>query len=299
MEILEVSGYTSLEKRNIARRYLVPKLLTEHGIQADWVKFQEDAIDAIIHGYTREAGVRELQRKLAAVLRGVAEKIVERPEGAAAEPIEITPASLQGWLGNERFHPEDAARNASRAGVAVGLAWTPHGGDILFIEATSLPEGKGHLTLTGQLGEVMKESAQIALTLARSTVAKLGTERFEFHKNDIHIHVPSGAIPKDGPSAGVTMLVALGSLLSNQPLPAGLAMTGEITLRGLILPVGGIKEKVLAAHRAGLNTVLLPRKNEPDLSEVPEEVRKELRFVLVETVDEALGYCLQPIAKAA
>ena len=213
---------------------------------------------------------------------------------------------IRAWLGPERYIPEDASVIESRPGVAIGLAWTPHGGDILYVEASALPEGKGTLALTGQLGEVMKESAQIALSLVRSRALGEGgllATRFDFHRHDLHIHVPSGAIPKDGPSAGVSMLVALASLISGQPVRSHLAMTGEVTLRGQILPVGGIKEKVLAAHRSGLKILLLPKRNEADLEEVPDDVRGELQFIFAESVDvvlaEALGRSPQPLAMLA
>ena len=291
MEIIEVNGYTSVEKLQIAKRYLIPKLLRDHGIKPEWVTLPDETIEKIISHHTREAGVREMERKIAALFRAAAEVIVKEPR--AAEPhILLTPERLKELLGPERFFPEFAER-AARPGVATGLAWTPNGGDLLFIEAAAMSTGSGKLILTGQLGDVMKESAQIAVSLARSLLPPIIQRTLDFSTHDIHIHVPAGAIPKDGPSAGVTVLTALASLIMNRPINPSIAMTGEITLRGVILPVGGIKEKVLAAQRGGLKTLILPMRNEQDLEDVPKEVKDQLRFIFVQTVDELLQNALE------
>ena len=290
MEMIEVNGYTFTEKLNIAKKYLMPKMLIANGIKADWIEIPDDTLLEIITHYTREAGVRELERKIAALMRAVAEEFVKRDEENVT-PIRITIARLFDYLGPEKFFPELADR-AVKAGLATALAWTPHGGDLLFIEAATIPKGKGQLTLTGQIGEVMKESAQIALSLARTLTLEdyNGNDPdFDFNSNDIHIHVPAGAIPKDGPSAGVTILAALISLMTGRTLPISLAMTGEITLRGAVLAVGGIKEKVLAAHRAGLKKIILPYRNAKDLLDVPEDVRNQVQFVFVKTVEEMMA----------
>jgi ATP-dependent Lon protease len=315
MEIIEMSGYTSFEKLHIARQFLVPKQIQEHGLKPEWITLSDESLEKIIYSYTREAGVRELQRKVAAVMRYAAERIVEREfqivsnttsgpapvagtqvpqavEQIEPEPVDLSVDKLCDILGPERYYPEDASQT-NKPGVATGLAWTPHGGDILYIEASFLPEGKGQLTLTGQLGEVMKESAQIALSLARGESSKYLGRKFDFGGHDLHLHVPAGAIPKDGPSAGVTMVTAIASLLLNKPIVPKLAMTGEITLRGNVLPVGGIKEKVLAAHRAHLQKIIIPQRNQADLKEIPENVRNEITFIPVTTVDEVLSHALQ------
>lgn len=292
MEVIDVNGYTLVEKRHIARRHLLPKLLLDHGINENWILLPDETIETIIMQYTREAGVRELERKLAALLRSAAEEVVRFSPNIMPNmpqtlpPISLIPARLKELIGPRRFFQEIMDRGL-RAGVVTGLAWTPHGGDLLYIEASAVTGGKGQITLTGQLGDVMKESAQIALSLARNKAAN-----FDFNKHDIHVHVPSGAIPKDGPSAGVTILTALVSLLLGIPVQAGLAMTGEITLRGAVLPVGGIKEKILAAHRAGLKTVIIPKYNSEDLTDVPEDVRTDLKFIFVENIEETLDYAL-------
>ncbi len=291
MEIIEVSGYTTFEKLHIAQRYLVPKQMLAHGLFTNQVQLAADAILEVINHYTREAGVRELQREIAALLRAVAEEIVLRYEGVAQPAqIMVDAPRVRAILGPQKYHNEFPERSI-RPGVATGLAWTPHGGDILFIEAALMP-GTGKLTLTGQLGDVMKESAQIAMSFVRSQAALLAPG-FLFDKQDVHIHVPSGAIPKDGPSAGVTLLTALASLLLSRSVDPKLAMTGEITLRGTVLPVGGIKEKILAAHRAGINKVLVPRRNEQDVSQVPEDVRSRINIVYVDNVEEVLENSLQ------
>jgi ATP-dependent Lon protease len=286
MEIIEVNGYTSMEKLHIARRHLLPKLLKEHGLKPEWVVIPDEVLSYIITHHTREAGVRELQRQIATLLRSVAEKIVEADQKEIV-PIQVTHELASEWLGTEKFSPEFAER-ATKTGIALGMAWTPHGGDLLYIESASVSHGSGRLVLTGQLGDVMKESAQIALSLVKSLPHPLIPKDFPFETTDIHIHVPAGAIPKDGPSAGITLFASLVSLLSNQPLLPDMTMTGEITLRGAVLPVGGIKEKVLAAHRAGIKTILLPKRNESDLREIPEEVRKDLVFKFIATTEDVL-----------
>lgn len=293
MEIIEVNGYTLLEKLHIAQQHLIPGLIEEHGLKPEWVNISDVTIQSIIVHYTREAGVRELKRKIATLFRAVAEQVVKHQASSldVFSHIDLTPQMLHQLLGPERYFPE-SAEHPLKSGVALALAWTPHGGDLLFVEATALPDGKGQLTLTGQLGEVMKESAQIALSQARVGAQVYGYKSFDLNRFDIHIHVPSGAIPKDGPSAGVTILVALTSLLIGKPIKPKLAMTGELTLRGAVLPVGGIKEKVLAAHRAQLDTLILPKKNEQDLQEVPEEIRNQLKVVLVNTVEDVLIHAL-------
>ena len=285
MEIIEISGYTTQEKRHIAKNHLLPKQLAEHGLEAHQINLRDDVLDTIIVNYTREAGVRDLSRRMATLCRYVAEQVVL----GKTLPITIEPAELEEILGNERYRPENALR-ANRAGVVTGLAWTPVGGDILFIES-SMMAGKGGLTLTGQLGDVMKESAQIAMSIARRALDKIAPQ-LEFDKKDFHIHVPSGAIPKDGPSAGIAILSSIVSLLINKAVSPKLAMTGEITLRGAVLPVGGIKEKILGAHRAGIESVILSSKNASDLKEVPEEVKSKMNFYFVETIEELLELAL-------
>jgi len=294
MEVIELPGYTEEEKAQIARRFLVRRQFDAVGLTAEQCAISDAAIRGIIRDYTREAGVRNLEREIGKVFRRAAMQIAE----GAALRVSIDAADLQAILGPARFESEVAMRT-SLPGVATGLAWTPAGGDILFIEATLTPGG-GKLVLTGQLGDVMKESVQAALTLVKVHGAKCRLRPEIFEKNDIHVHVPAGAIPKDGPSAGVAMFVALASLVLNRPVRADLAMTGEISLRGLVLPVGGIKEKVLAALRAGITTVLLPARNRKDLEEIPEDARTRLTFVWLETVEEALGAALaQPAAAPA
>ncbi len=287
MEILELPGYTDEEKLHIAQKFLIPRQLEEHGLTAEQLRFEPEAIHHIIRSYTREAGVRNLEREIASVCRGVAREIVE---GKITSKV-VTKDDVFTYLGSIKYFSEVAERT-SRPGVATGLAWTPSGGDILFIEATSM-QGKGSLILTGQLGDVMKESAQIALSYVRSKAEELKIPREFFEKTDIHVHVPAGAIPKDGPSAGVAIMTALVSLLTKQLVRPDVAMTGEITLRGLVLPVGGIKEKVLAAHRAGIKHVIIPEKNEKDLEEIPTHVREALEFHFVKEVDEVIKIALE------
>jgi ATP-dependent Lon protease len=286
MELIEISGYTKNEKFAIAKDHLLPKTLEEHGLDADKLKIEDEALKAIIENYTREAGVRWLQKQLAKTARFVSEKIVS---GKADLPFIVKTDMLDEILGKE-VHRQDMVRKEPVPGVVTGLAWTPVGGDILFIEGTFMP-GTGKLTLTGQLGDVMKESANISLSLIRSRLAHAVTS-FDFMTSDIHIHVPSGATPKDGPSAGVTLFTALASLITGRTVDPKLAMTGEITLSGAVLPVGGIKEKVLAAHRAGIRKLILPKENVRDLADVPEDVRNELGFVAVETIEEVLKEAL-------
>jgi len=288
MEIIELPGYTEREKMEIGRRYLLPRQLDENGIPSGALHVTEGAITEIIRAYTREAGVRNLERELGSVCRAVARRVAS----GDIDPMTIDDANLDDFLGPARFRWELAAE-ADEVGVATGLAATMTGGDVLFVEATIVP-GRGRLILTGKLGEVMQESAQAALTYARSRAATLDIASSAFDKYDIHIHVPAGAIPKDGPSAGVTMATALVSALSRRPIRKEVAMTGEITLRGKVLPVGSIRDKVLAAHRAGSKQIVMPRDNENELAEVPEDVRRELGFVLVEHVDEVLNVALHP-----
>ncbi len=289
MEILELPGYTEEEKVAIAQRYLIPKQCRENGLQADHLAFAPDAIREMIAGYTREAGLRNLERTIARICRKVARA---RTEGRT-EAVTVTPQNLAEFLGPRLFVSEIAERTRL-PGVATGLAWTPTGGEILFIEATRM-RGKGGLTLTGQLGDVMKESAQAALSYVRSNALRLGIAEDLFERTDLHIHVPAGAIAKDGPSAGVAMVVALTSLLTNRCVKPATAMTGEITLRGKVLPVGGVKEKVLAAGRAGITTVILPRHNEKDLVDVPGEICNKLHFLFVDEIHEAISAALEPI----
>jgi len=293
MEIIRLSGYTESEKVEIAFRHLIPRQLKENGLQPEQCSISEGALRRIIASYTREAGVRNLEREIGSVLRNAAVRIAE----GSATRIEIGENDLVASLGSPRFESEVAER-VSLPGVATGLAWTPVGGDILFIEASAVP-GKGRLTLTGQLGDVMKESAQAAMSLVKAKQRELGIDPAVFEADDIHVHVPAGATPKDGPSAGVTMYVALASALTNRPVRADVAMTGEISLRGLVMPVGGIKEKVLAAMHAGIKTVMLPARNRRDFEDIPEEARKSLQFVWLETVDQALELALTAPAAAA
>jgi ATP-dependent Lon protease len=286
MEVLSLAGYTEDEKVKIAQRFLIPRQLEAHGLTPEHLTITAGAIRRIISGYTREAGLRNLEREIAAVCRGVACVVAEGCKG----PTGVKARDLHKFLGPVRFRSEVNER-ISTPGVAAGLAWTQTGGDLLFVEATKM-RGKHALTLTGQLGDVMKESARAALSFIRAHVQELGIPEDFYENQEIHIHVPAGAIPKDGPSAGVTMLTALASLLRGQTVVRDLSMTGEITLRGQVLPVGGIKEKVLAAHRAGIKQIILPKWNEKDLEEVPRKVRKAMRFHLVETMDDVLRIAL-------
>jgi ATP-dependent Lon protease len=286
MEIIGLTGYTASEKFQIARRYLVRRQLSANGLKPEQVELGDDAIRTIIESYTREAGVRSLEREIGRVLRQSAMRVAEGESG----PIAISGADLLSILGAPPFEDEVAMRT-SIPGVATGLAWTPVGGDILFIEATATPGG-GRLILTGQLGEVMKESAQAALSIVKNRASSYGIDPARFEKTDIHIHVPAGATPKDGPSAGVAMFMALVSLLTDRTIRSDTAMTGEISLRGLVLPVGGIKEKIVAAHRAGLRRVMLPARNRKDFDDIPAEVREDMAFVWLERVDDAVASAL-------
>ena len=287
MEVLQLLGYTEDEKINIAQRYLVPRQREAHGLKTGQIKFTKGAVKRIISGYTREAGLRNLEREIATICRGVAAKIAS----GDAESIEIKVVNVSKYLGSIKITSEAKARTMT-PGVTMGLAWTPTGGDLLFVEATAM-KGKKGLTLTGQLGDVMKESATAALSFIRANALSLGIEEDYFESHDIHIHVPAGAIPKDGPSAGVTMLTALASLLANKPVKKDLAMTGEITLRGQVLPVGGVKEKVLAAHRAGIKTLILPKFNAKDLEDIPKKVQKDIEFHFVDKMRDVLKLAIE------
>jgi ATP-dependent Lon protease len=291
MEVIDLPGYVEDEKLEIARRYLVDRQLKANGLTGERAEITDAALQKIIRDYTREAGVRQLEREIGAVLRSAAMRIAEK----TAEHVRVEPGDLAKILGSPRFEGEVAMRT-SVPGVATGLAWTPVGGDILFVEATRIP-GDGRLILTGQLGDVMKESAQAALSLVKGRAVGLGLDPNMFEKSDIHVHVPAGAIPKDGPSAGVAMFTALVSLLTNRTVRNDTAMTGEISLRGLVLPVGGIKEKVVAAARAGLGTVILPARNRKDYDEVPEAARNALRFLWAERVEDVTEAALEPVAQ--
>ena len=288
MEIIQIDGYTELDKIQIAKRHLIPRQLKAHGLREEEVTFMDDAVRKIARGYTREAGVRNLERQIAAICR---KGIVNLTDNGWSHVV-ITPELVREYLKNERFESE-RAEMIDTPGVANGLAVTPFGGEILTIEATRMP-GKGRLTLTGQLGDVMKESARIALSYVRSQATELQIDPNVFEDNDIHLHVPAGATPKDGPSAGIAMMSALTSLFSNHAVKSNVGITGEVTLRGRILPVGGIKSKVLAAHRAGLTTVILPKKNERDLDELPDEILKSMAFIAVERAEEALKAAFEP-----
>ncbi len=288
MEIISLSGYTASEKFQIARRYLVRRQLNANGLKPEQVEIADDALRGIIERYTREAGVRSLEREIGRVLRQSAMRVAEGETG----PITITDGDLLSILGPPIFEDEVAMRT-SVPGVATGLAWTPVGGDILFIEATATP-GAGRLILTGQLGDVMKESAQAALSIVKNCAVSYGIDPARFEKTDIHVHVPAGATPKDGPSAGVAMFMALVSLMTDRTVRSDTAMTGEISLRGLVLPVGGIKEKIVAAHRAGLRRIMLPARNRKDFEDIPEEVRQQLTFTWLERVDDAVSAALEP-----
>ncbi len=293
MEIIQLPGYTQEEKLQIARRYLVKRQMESNGLEPGQVTLSDETLRAIIQDYTREAGVRNLEREIGSAMRHVAMRIAE----GAVSNMSITPSDLEEILGPRRFESEVALRT-SIAGVATGLAWTPVGGDILFIEATRVPGG-GKLILTGQLGEVMKESGQAALSLIKSRAQSLGIDAALFEKSDIHVHVPAGATPKDGPSAGVAMFLALVSLMTGRPVRSDTAMTGEISLRGLVLPIGGVKEKVLAALRAGVTRVMLPERNRKDLTDVPQEARSQIEFIWLETVDDAVKAALAQVRSDA
>jgi len=292
MEIIQLPGYTAQEKLQIAKRYLVPRQLEANGLKADQCEITDAALLAIIDDYTRESGVRNLEREIGHVFRHVAVRIAEGSETRTV----VGPDDLQPILGARKFEAEVAMRSGI-PGVATGLAWTPVGGDILFVEAARTP-GNGKLILTGQLGDVMKESAQAALSLVKARASTLGIDPQIFEKSDIHVHVPAGATPKDGPSAGVAMFVALTSLLTSRAVRSDVAMTGEISLRGLVLPIGGVKEKVLAALRAGIRTVMLPMRNQRDLEDIPADARAQVDFVWMNDVDDAVATALSPVPTA-
>jgi ATP-dependent Lon protease len=287
IEVISLPGYTEREKLEIAKRYLVGRQLEENGLKPEQIDWQDEALRRIINDYTHEAGVRELERQIASVCRGIASRVAR----GKTEHATVTPELVVEMLGPAKYVRETKLKT-SKPGVVTGLAYTPAGGEVLHIEATRYP-GKGAVTLTGHIGEVMKESVQAALSLLRSRDGELGVNSEDFRKTDIHVHVPAGAVPKDGPSAGIAMFTALASLFSNTPVRPDVAMTGEITLRGLVLPIGGLKEKSLAAMRAGISTVIIPKLNEKDLVDVPEEAKQKLKFVPVENVDEVLAVALE------
>jgi ATP-dependent Lon protease len=288
MEIIQLSSYTEDEKVKIAQGYLLPRQIKENGLKPGEIELTETALREIVEGYTREAGVRNLERQVGKIFRKLAAKIAA---GSAPEKTIISAGDVVAYLGRHKFHRDEITERTELAGVAIGLAWTATGGDIMFFEATRVPGEKG-FTVTGQLGDVMKESAQAALSYVRNRAELLGIEADFFKRSDIHLHIPAGAIPKDGPSAGITIATALASLITGRPLRPELGMTGEITLRGKVLPVGGIKEKILAAARFGLKTIILPKQNEADLDDVPAVVRENMHFILVDTVDEVLQAAL-------
>ena len=286
LEVIELPGYTEEEKMHIARKFLIPKQMQEHGLKSSRIEIDDEALQHIIRDYTFEAGVRNLERELASVMRKVARKVAE----GRRTKTKVTAEKLFDYLGSQK-HFYELAEEKDEPGVATGVAWTNAGGDLITVEAT-LMEGHGNLTLTGQLGDVMKESAQAALSYARSRAGQLGVESSFYEKYDIHLHLPAGSIPKDGPSAGITMATALISALTKRATRRDVAMTGEITLRGRVLPIGGVKEKVLAAHRAGIKTFILPKRNVKDLNDVPREIMKELHFVPVERMDDVIAVAL-------
>jgi ATP-dependent Lon protease len=290
MEIIQLAGYTEQEKLQIAKRYLVPRQIDRNGLDKSKIEFTDEALALIIDGYTREAGVRNLEREIGAICRKVAREVAE---GTRNRKRTIRERQVRELLGKKRFL-HDVARRTGQPGVATGLAWTPVGGEVLFIEATGFP-GEGRLQITGQLGDVMKESASAALSYVKANARKWGADQPEewLRTHDIHVHVPSGAIPKDGPSAGTAIATALVSLVSGRPVRSNVAMTGEITLTGQVLPIGGLKEKALAAQRAGIKTVIAPRLNEPDLEDVPPHLRKSMEFKFVSKIDQVLKLALE------
>jgi ATP-dependent Lon protease len=290
MEVIQLAGYTLDEKVHIAKRYLVPRQLAENGLKKSRVSFSDSALRAIADEYTREAGVRNLEREIGSVCRKLAREVAE---GGAKAKRTVSAKRARELLGRRRYFSE-TRRRTKDAGVATGLAWTPVGGEVLFIEATAMP-GSGRLIITGQLGEVMRESAQAALSWVRGHAGRLAPDLEEnwFAEHDIHVHVPAGAVPKDGPSAGVAMATALTSLVSDKPVGADVAMTGEVTLTGQVLPVGGLKEKSLAAQRAGIKRVIVPDRNEGEILEIPEHERAELEFVYVDRIEKALDAAIE------
>jgi ATP-dependent Lon protease len=287
MEIIQLAGYSDREKLNIAKQYLIPRQITENGLTPDQLTITDDAVNLLTTRYTREAGVRQLERTVGNLARKVALKVAE----GQTEKVTISAEEIKGYLGPPRVFPEEA-RKELPPGVATGMAWTEMGGEVLFIEATMLPGGGG-LTLTGQLGEVMKESAQAARSYLWSHAAEFGIDPEMIKNNGVHIHVPAGSIPKDGPSAGVTMATAMASLYTGRKVRSDTSMTGEITLSGLVFPVGGIKEKVLAAHRAGIRRIILPQRNEGDAEEIPDDVRKELEIIPATWISDVLSAALE------
>jgi ATP-dependent Lon protease len=289
MEVIDLPGYTEIEKLNIAKTYLIPRQLKEHGLGKSKLTIKDDAVLEIIKSYTREAGVRNLERNIAALCRAVATDIAKGKKNKAA----IAKANLAKILGPSQFESEIALR-AGIPGVATGLAYTPVGGELLFVESAFMP-GKGQLLLTGQIGDVMKESAQTAFSVVKANAKKLNIEPARFSKSDFHIHVPAGAIPKDGPSAGVAMFISLVSLLLGKSVRPEVAMTGEITLRGLVLPIGGLKEKILAAKQAGIKMVIVPARNKKDIPEIPKEAKKGLKFAFVKNTADALKIALNTV----
>jgi ATP-dependent Lon protease len=289
MEILELSGYTDEEKLAIANRFLIPKQVKAHGLANEPLEWTDDGLTFLIRNYTREAGVRNLEREIATAARKIATRKAEGKEFSSKVGAE----EVREYLGRPRHYYEERSQRTEQPGVAIGVGVSGVGGDIMFIEASKMP-GKGSLTVTGQLGDVMKESASAAMSFVRSRAGDLGIAQDFFKESDIHLHVPAGAIPKDGPSAGTAMTTALVSLLTGVPVRDDVAMTGEITLRGQVLPVGGIKMKALAARRAGVETFVLPKRNEADLDDLPEELREEMRFVLAETLDDVLAAAMPP-----
>jgi ATP-dependent Lon protease len=295
LEVIRLAGYTDEEKLHIARRYLLPRQIEAAGLPEGLLEVSDDGIRTVTSEYTREAGVRQLERRLAAIARRIARRVAEGDD----DPVVVGPDEVREILGPERIHNE-VKRRTSEPGVATGLAVTGAGGEILFVEAQAMP-GSGKLTVTGQLGEVMRESAQAAVSFVRARGAAIGLELPEdfFSTHDVHIHVPAGAVPKDGPSAGVTMVTALVSALSGRAVSEDVAMTGEITLTGQVLPIGGVKEKVLAAHRVEISTVVLPKLNEDSLADLPEELRDEMRIELVERVEQVLEIALEPVPQPA
>jgi ATP-dependent Lon protease len=295
MEVIQLAGYTEAEKLEIARRYLVKRQISRNGLRPSQIGFSNAALKVIISDYTREAGVRQLEREIGSVCRKVARQVAE---GSVKQKVTVTEPRVRELLGKRKFFSE-VRRRTARPGVATGLAWTPVGGEVLFVEATAMP-GKGGLTITGQLGDVMKESAQAALSYVRSDAHALVPELADdwFATHDLHIHVPAGATPKDGPSAGVTIATAITSLLSGRPVRSDVAMTGEITLTGQVLPIGGLKEKALAAQRYGVKTVIAPKRNEQDFDDFPEHLTKAIAFRFVEQIDEVLEIALAPRARS-
>jgi ATP-dependent Lon protease len=293
MELIQLAGYTEEEKLEIAKRYLVPRQIERNGLKKSWISFSDAALRAVIRDYTREAGVRNLEREIGTLCRKVARQVAESSSNGSPGRTAISEPRVRELLGRARFFWE-SKRRTRQPGVATGLAWTPVGGDVLFIEATAYP-GEGKLTITGQLGDVMRESAQAALSYVRSHLSELAPalDVEWFAEHDIHIHVPAGATPKDGPSAGITMATALVSLITASPVRDDVAMTGEITLTGQVLPIGGLKEKALAAQRSGVRTVIAPALNERDIEDIPEHLRNELEFIFVEQIGEVLPVALE------